>query len=96
MDEHILPRHDANHPDSWKWAEKSKFEDWVTPDHIRNWAKLAMRKPMDNMNLGTGSAHRHILDIKSRYPIGYDADGNDLFSVAVWVRDGVVESVHPN
>ncbi|MFG2877084.1 polymorphic toxin-type HINT domain-containing protein [Streptomyces sp. NPDC048337] len=96
MDEHILPRHDANHADSWKWAEKSKFEDWVTPDHIRNWSKLAMRKPMDNMNLGTGSAHRHILDIRSRHPIGYDADGNDLFSVAVWVRNGAVESVHPN
>ncbi|MER5987900.1 Hint domain-containing protein [Streptomyces sp. NPDC001787] len=96
MDEHILPRHDANHADSWKWAEKSKFEDWVTPDHIRNWSKLAMRKPMDNMNLGTGSARRHILDIRSRHPIGYDADGNDLFSVAVWVRNGAVESVHPN
>ncbi|MGC0385604.1 polymorphic toxin-type HINT domain-containing protein [Streptomyces sp. SAI-129] len=96
MDEHILPRHDANHADSWKWAEKSKFEDWVTPGHIRNWSKLAMRKPMDNMNLGTGSAHRHILDIRSRHPIGYDADGNDLFSVAVWVRNGAVESVHPN
>ncbi|MFI1017525.1 polymorphic toxin-type HINT domain-containing protein [Streptomyces sp. NPDC020965] len=96
MDGHILPRHDANHADSWKWAEKSKFEDWVTPNHIRNWSKLAMRKPMDNMNLGTGSAHRHILQIKSRHPIGYDADGNDLFSIAAWVRDGVVESVHPN
>ncbi|MET9670630.1 polymorphic toxin-type HINT domain-containing protein [Streptomyces sp. NPDC006475] len=96
MDEHILPRHDSNHADSWKWAEKSKFEDWVTPDHIRNWAKLSMRKPMDNMNLGTGSAHRHILDIGSRHPIGYDADGNDLFSVAVWVRNGAVQSVHPN
>lgn len=96
MGEHILPRHDANHADSWKWAEKSKFEDWVTPDHIRNWSKLAMRKPMDNMNLGTGSAHRHIFDIRSRHPIGYDADGNDLFSVAVWVRNSAVESVHPN
>ncbi|MFJ1926528.1 MULTISPECIES: hypothetical protein [unclassified Streptomyces] len=51
---------------------------------------------MDNMNLGTVSAHRHILDIRSRHPIGYDADGNDLFSVAVWVRNGAVESVHPN
>ncbi|MFD1539855.1 polymorphic toxin-type HINT domain-containing protein [Nonomuraea guangzhouensis] len=96
MDEHILPRHDPNHADSWRWEEKSKFEDWVTPDHIRNWAKLAMRKPMDNTNLGTGSAHRHVLDIRSRYPIGSDADGNDLFSVAVWVRDGAVTGVHPN
>ncbi|MCD5353835.1 polymorphic toxin-type HINT domain-containing protein [Kineosporia mesophila] len=95
MKDHILPRHDADHADAWKWAEKSKFEDWVAPDHIRNWAKLAMRKPMDNMNVGTGSAHRHVLDIKSRYPIGYDADGNDLYSVAVWVRNGAVESVHP-
>ncbi|MEU4652764.1 LamG-like jellyroll fold domain-containing protein [Streptomyces sp. NPDC023723] len=96
MNDHVLPRHDANHADAWKWAEKSKFEDWVKPEHIRNWSKLAMRKPMDNMNLGTGSAHRHVLDIKSRHPIGYDADGNDLYSVAVWVRDGAVESVHPN
>jgi len=95
MNDHILPRHDANHADAWKWAEKSKFEDWVTPDHIRNWAKLAMRKPIDNMNFGTGAAHRHVLEIRSRYPIGYDADGNDLSSVAVWVNNGEVESVHP-
>ncbi|TMR99785.1 polymorphic toxin-type HINT domain-containing protein [Nonomuraea basaltis] len=96
MDEHILPRHDPNHPDSWKWEGKSKFEDWVTPDHVRNWARLAMKKPMDNMNLGTGSAHRHVLYIKSRHPIGYDADGNALFNIAVWVRGGEVESVHPD
>lgn len=95
MDKHILPRHDAGHSEAWKWAEKSKFGDWVTPSHIRNWAKLAMGKPMDNMNLGSGAAHRHVLDIKSRNPIGYDMNGNDLHSVAVWVRNGQVESVYP-
>ncbi|MET9847868.1 polymorphic toxin-type HINT domain-containing protein [Streptomyces ossamyceticus] len=94
MDEHILPRHDPNHLDSWKW-DKSKFEDWVKPEHIRNWAKLAMRKPIDNMNVGTGAAHRHYLSINSRHPVGYDQDGNPLHNIAVWVRNGKVESVHP-
>ncbi|PAZ13713.1 sugar-binding protein [Streptomyces sp. SA15] len=96
MNTHILPRHDASHADAWTvWPNKSKFEDWVTPGHIRNWAKLAMKKPMDNMNLGTGSAHRHLLEIRSNHPVGYDAKGNDLFSIAVWVKNGAVESVHP-
>jgi RHS repeat-associated protein len=94
MDDHILPRHDPNHPDSWKW-EKSKFADWVTPDHIRNWAKLAMRKPMDKMNLGTGAAHRHYLPINSIHPVGYDVDDNPLYNIAVWVVNGKVDSVHP-
>ncbi|XRQ08875.1 hypothetical protein ACN3XK_72395, partial [Actinomadura welshii] len=96
MNTHILPRHDPNHPDSWKYADKSKFENWVTPDHIRNWARLAMRKPMDKMNLGTGASHRHLLRINSRHPVGYDEDGNPLSSIAVWVRDGHVSSVHPH
>ncbi|MGW0709808.1 golvesin C-terminal-like domain-containing protein [Streptomyces sp. NPDC002643] len=98
MNTHILPRHDPNHADAWtEWADKSKFEDWVTPAHIRNWARLAMNKPMDNMNLGTGSAHRHVLEITGRTnPVGYDADNNPLFSIAVWVRNGIVESAHPN
>jgi hypothetical protein len=94
MDQHILPRHDPNHRDSWKW-NKSKFEDWVKPDHIRNWAKLAMRKPIDNMNVGTGAAHRHYLPINSRHPVGYDQNDNPLHKIAVWVRNGEVESVHP-
>ncbi|MBB5868340.1 RHS repeat-associated protein [Allocatelliglobosispora scoriae] len=96
MNDHILPRHDAGHPDAGKWTEKSKFEDWVKPSHIRNWARLAMSKPMERMNIGTGNAHQHVLQIKSRHPIGYDKDGNDLFSIEVWVRNGEVESVHPN
>jgi RHS repeat-associated protein len=96
MNEHILPRHDASHAEAGKWLNKSKFEDWVTPSHIRNWANLAMRKPMDNTNIGTGGAHRHVLQIKSHHPIGYDKNGNDLFSIGVWVRNGEVESVYPD
>ncbi|MEH1017875.1 hypothetical protein V6U90_33045 [Micromonospora sp. CPCC 206060] len=96
MDEHILARHDENAPEAFTtWKEKSKFESWVKPKRIRNWAKLAMRKPIDGTNVGTGSAHRHILDIGSVHPVGYDKNGDDLFSIAVWVKDGVVESVHP-
>ncbi|GAA2313544.1 RHS repeat-associated core domain-containing protein [Nonomuraea roseoviolacea subsp. roseoviolacea] len=95
MNEHILPRHFAGHKDAGQWPFKSKFEDWVTPDHIRNWARLAMRQPIDGTNIGTGSGHQHILQIGSRHPIGYDVNGNDLFSIAVWVDDGMVTSVHP-
>jgi hypothetical protein len=54
-----------------------------------------MRKPIDTMNLGTGQAHRHVLQINSRHPIGYDEYGNELQSVAVWVKNGVVANVHP-
>jgi len=85
MNEHVLPRHDATHPDAWRWSEKSKFEDWVTPSHIRNWSKLAMKEPLGDVNIGTGPAHSHTLEIKSIHPIGYDALGNDLFSITAWV-----------
>ena len=56
-----------------------------------------MRKPIDGMNIGTGSAHRHILQIKSSHPVGCDADGNDLYSIVLWVQDGDgrVTNVHP-
>ncbi|MGB2567585.1 polymorphic toxin-type HINT domain-containing protein [Micromonospora citrea] len=96
MNEHILPRHDPNHPDYGKWYKKSKFDDWVTPDHIRNWAKLAMRKPVDKTNIGTGVGHRHVLRINSIHPVGFDKDGNELHTIAVWVEDGNVTSVHPD
>ncbi len=96
MDDHILPQHDPNHADAWKWLEKSKFEDWVTPDIIRNWARLAMRKPIEGLNIGTGPRHQHILDIGGLNPVGSDADGNDLFRISVWVQNGEVTSVYPS
>jgi hypothetical protein len=95
MKDHILARHDAGHKDAGKWWQKSKFEHWVTEDHIRNWAKLAMGKPVTEMNLGTGARHQHVLDIRSRHPVGYDKHGNELFSIGVWVQNGEVSTVYP-
>ena len=54
-----------------------------------------MRKPVENMNIGTGLGYKHVLDINSVHPVGYDVDGNALFRIAVWVGNKGVETVHP-
>ncbi|MET9086911.1 hypothetical protein ABZX77_34405 [Streptomyces sp. NPDC004237] len=70
----------------------------ILPRHdpmIRNWARLAMRRPIDNMNIGTGSSHRHYLPINGVHPVGYDVNNNPLYNIAVWVINGQVDTVHP-
>jgi hypothetical protein len=89
MNKHILPRHslelDHLHPE---FSEKSKFVEGTTPGQIRQWARGAMRAPMDKISTGNG-AHRHLFDVGEE--IGFDGERH----VAVWVENGQVTSVHP-
>ncbi|MEV7941597.1 hypothetical protein AB0O82_36420 [Kitasatospora sp. NPDC088264] len=89
MNDHILPRHslelDHLHPE---FADKSKFAEGVTPTQIRQWAKDAMKAPMDKISMNNG-AHRHLYDVGEE--IGFDGEAH----VAVWIENGQVTSVHP-
>jgi hypothetical protein len=89
MNDHILPGHslelDHEYPE---FAGKSKFVEGTTPEQIREWARAAMKSPIDKISMDNG-AHRHLLDAGEE--IGFDGERH----VAVWVENGQVTSVHP-
>ncbi|MDT7727510.1 MAG: hypothetical protein QOI21_4086 [Actinomycetota bacterium] len=89
MNKHILPGHslelDNAHPE---FMDKTKFAEGVTSTRIRQWAKDAMKAPMDKISTSNG-AHRHLYDTGEE--VGFYGETY----VAAWVRNGVVSTVHP-
>jgi hypothetical protein len=89
MEEHILPRHSLEMDHLYpEFSDKSKFAEGVRPAQIRQWAKDAMKAPINKISMNNG-AHRHLFDVGEE--VGFDGETH----VAVWVENGQVTSVHP-
>ena len=86
--EHILRQHGHRS----NVSGKSKFSPEMTPQKIRMLTKLALKKGSIK-ELPNGSHKITLSGLKN--PVGKTTKGKDAFGISVIVRNGLVQSAHP-